>query len=336
MLYRQSIGRFQVQIQQPATIYCWLPSGVPSHCRRARRSSSSSSKRWQTRQGRDKYAISARVDGLKSRAAYKLLEINERYRIFKPGQTVVDLGFAPGSWSQVAVDRTSPHGLVVGIDVIPAQPPNGVSTIQGNFLSAAVQESVKNFLRESQRGVSGRESSSPKNPQNGPVTESEIASNGKSYLEHGEQLGLLAPEVPGKLREITSIEDNVDHAYEGIIVDVVLSDMMMNTSGINFKDHAGSMDLCEAALKFAFDTLRPSGHFVCKFYQGSEDKLLEARLKKLFSKVHRDKPESSRNESREAFFVALRRKPGIRRLELFGEVQIQLFLLWLLLDVLVD
>ncbi|KAK3956770.1 FtsJ-like methyltransferase-domain-containing protein [Pseudoneurospora amorphoporcata] len=116
------------------------------------------------------------------------------------------------------------------------------------------------------------------------------------------------------------------------LVDVVLSDMsepwpqtsgfslktmsnpysrMMNTSGISFKDHAGSMDLCYAALSFANDTLKPGGHFVCKFYQGSEDKELEAMLKKLFTKVYRDKPDSSRSESKEAYFVALNRRGDV-------------------------
>jgi 21S rRNA (uridine2791-2'-O)-methyltransferase len=69
---------------------------------------------------------------------------------------------------------------------------------------------------------------------------------------------------------------------------------LMNTSGNPFRDHAGSMDLCNAALQFASDTLKPGGHFVCKFYQGAEDKDLEKRLKKLFAKVYRDKPDASR------------------------------------------
>lgn len=109
-----------------------------------------------------------------------------------------------------------------------------------------------------------------------------------------------------------------DKARAGRMVDVVLSDMsepwpqtygfwlntlsnpynrMMNTSGNAFRDHAGSMDLCLAALEFASDTLRPGGHFVCKFYQGGEDKALENRLKKMFNKVVREKPESSRSVS---------------------------------------
>jgi 21S rRNA (uridine2791-2'-O)-methyltransferase len=70
---------------------------------------------------------------------------------------------------------------------------------------------------------------------------------------------------------------------------------MMNTSGISFRDHAGSMDLCRAALEFSFNVLKSGGHFVCKFYQGAEDKALEKQLKALFDKVHRLKPESSRS-----------------------------------------
>lgn len=87
---------------------------------------------------------------MKSRAAFKLIEINKKYRLFRrsSGQIVVDLGFAPGSWSQVALDLTKPDGKVVGIDIIPAQPPRGVSAIQGNFLSEGVRGLVKGWLRE--------------------------------------------------------------------------------------------------------------------------------------------------------------------------------------------
>jgi 21S rRNA (uridine2791-2'-O)-methyltransferase len=93
------------------------------------------------------------VKGLKSRAAFKLLELDAKYHLFRrgKGQVVVDLGFAPGSWSQVAVDRTAPDGRVVGIDIIPAQPPRGVSTIQGNFLSPGVQAMVKQFLLDGEK-----------------------------------------------------------------------------------------------------------------------------------------------------------------------------------------
>lgn len=85
-----------------------------------------------------------------------------------------------------------------------------------------------------------------------------------------------------------------------------------------FRDHAGSMDLCTAALLFAFDTLKEDGHFVCKFYQGAEDKELETRLRRLFAKVHREKPAASRSESKEGYFVGLRRKVSPTMEEVFA------------------
>ncbi|KAH1269350.1 hypothetical protein KXW98_003750 [Aspergillus fumigatus] len=265
----------------------------------------SSSKRWQARQIKDHFTRAAAVQGLKSRAAFKLLQIDEKYHIFKSGQTVVDLGYAPGSWSQVAATRTQPNGRVLGVDIIPAQPPKGVSTIQGNFLAPDIQAYVREFLRDPCRGRL-RSPGSCDGDEHNITTSSSTAG-----LEQN--------------RECIGQNDAVSERT----VDVVLSDMcapwfqttgfwkrslsdpynrMMNTSGVNFRDHAGSMDLCRAALQFSFDTLRTGGHFICKFYQGVEDKELERQFKALFHRVHRIKPESSRNESREAYFVGLNRR----------------------------
>ncbi|PMD25221.1 23S ribosomal RNA methyltransferase [Hyaloscypha hepaticicola] len=285
--------------------------------------SSSSSTRWKSRQGRDSFAREAKVQGLKSRAAFKLLEIDAKYRLFKKGQTVVDLGYAPGSWSQVAVERTKPNGRILGIDIIPAQPPKGVSTIQGNFLSTGVRDEVKRFLSDPDRG----------RPRQQLFFTHE--DTGKTEVHIEEDLSYIdlerhaddPPEggITSKKRSKKAEDDG------GKMVDIILSDMsepweqttgfwkrtlsnpyrMMNTSGIPFKDHAGSMDLCAAALHFAHDTLRIGGHFVCKFYQGVEDKDFEKELRKMFRTVHREKPESSRSESKEAYFVALRRKAHI-------------------------
>ncbi|KAG8349331.1 hypothetical protein FVEN_g12445 [Fusarium venenatum] len=258
---------------------------------------SSSGSRWKQRQGRDSYARGAKVQGLKSRAAFKLLEMDSKYRLFKgSGQTVVDLGYAPGSWSQVAVERTRPNGRVIGIDLIPAQPPRGVATFQGDFLSPDVQEMVKNFILESHRRPPPLQDNS-ETEQSGP--DEATALDRPSYLDM---------ERHAAQDEVQLLESE---ASKKRIVDVVLSDMLMNTSGNAFRDHAGSMDLCAAALQFASDTLRSGGHFVCKFYQGSEDKDFEKKLKMLFSKVFREKPGSSRKESREAYFIGLRRKPNI-------------------------
>ncbi|KAJ5981644.1 hypothetical protein N7499_009304 [Penicillium canescens] len=242
-----------------------------------------SSKRWQARQQKDQFTREAAVQGLKSRAAFKLLQIDEKYRIFKGGQTVVDLGYAPGSWSQVAANRTQPYGRVLGVDIIPAQPPKGVSTIQGNFLAPEIQTYIRDFLRSPDRGR-------PRQPG----------------LQGDSSASLLEPTLDSEHPDEKS--RGSDKILERT-VDVVLSDMMMNTSGLNFRDHAGSMDLCHAALRFSTEVLKTGGHFVCKFYQGAEDKELEQQLRDLFKKVHRLKPESSRSESKEAFFVGLERKP---------------------------
>jgi 21S rRNA (uridine2791-2'-O)-methyltransferase len=158
----------------------------------------------------------------------------------------VGKGYAPGSWSQVAVERTKPRGRIVGIDIIPAQPPKGVSTIQGNFLSEGVQAEVKRFLEDPDRGR-------PIAPLSVPVETADAATDEDSQLHAGEAVWQTASKKKAKISQDSS----------GRMVDVVLSDMsepwpldnanywkkslsdpyirMMNTSGINYKDHAGSM-----------------------------------------------------------------------------------------------
>ncbi|KAL7269378.1 2' O-ribose methyltransferase [Rhizina undulata] len=276
-----------------------------------------SSKRWLTRQTNDPYTKRRKVENLKSRAAIKLIEINGEYKIFKPGQTVVDLGFAPGSWSQVAVDCTKPNGRVIGVDIIPAPPPAGVSTIQGNFLNAKVQELLRNYLSDPDRGRPRKQVvlRDDQDSERG-VSVEEIEDIERGYIDR-------------ERREERGNEEKGGGKQAQKNVDVVLSDMwepwpqlegywkrslsmpynrLMNTSGTRFRDHSGSMDLCQAALEFCIDVLKPHGSFVCKFYQGSEDQTLEDKLKSAFEKVHRVKPDSSRKESREMFFVALRMK----------------------------
>ncbi|EFW14503.1 cell division protein ftsj [Coccidioides posadasii str. Silveira] len=280
-----------------------------------------SSKQWQARQFKDIYWREANLRGLKSRAAFKLLQINNHYRIFEPGQTVVDLGYAPGSWSQVAVDLTHPNGRVLGIDIIPAQPPKGVSTIQGNFLSPRIQAYIREFLRNPDRGRPLREELCSRTPQK-TWTANEVETFEPGYIDRERDVSERIS------REPCDEHSPQTEAGEGT-VDVVLSDMsapwklttgywkrslndpynrMMNTSGLGFRDHARSMDLCNAAVNFSYDVLKPGGHFICKFYQGNEDQQLELRLKSLFQKVHREKPDSSRKESREAYFIGLKRK----------------------------
>ncbi|OGM39233.1 hypothetical protein ABOM_012059 [Aspergillus bombycis] len=270
----------------------WLLLKVTSRSQRALAISpfilkrSSSSKRWQTRQLKDHFTRAATVQGLKSRAAFKLIQIDAKYRIFRNGQTVVDLGYAPGSWSQVAVSRTGPNGRVLGVDIIPAQPPEGVSTIQGNFLDPSIQAYVQDFLHDPTRDQRHRPGINPNIGLSHEASELDVDRKNPTR-NYGE---MEEPCLTGKRT-----------------VDVVLSDMMMNTSGMSFRDHAGSMDLCRAALQFSFEVLKAGGHFVCKFYQGAEDKDLEKQLKRLFQK-----------ESKEAYFIGLARKQHATRHDVFA------------------
>jgi 21S rRNA (uridine2791-2'-O)-methyltransferase len=275
------------------------------------------------------------VQGLKSRAAFKLLEIDAKYKLFRPGQTVVDLGYAPGSWSQVAQTKTLPHGRVIGIDVLPVQPPRGVSTIQGNFLSAAVRDEVRRYVQDPKMGRLKRSPFAQREEEDDVLRDDGhgIEDDERGYIDtspttdldfaHEEPLHTHPsgpsdndPTNPAPPPKKLSVKER--DTASGRVVDVLLSDMcapwdqtsgqwiksisnvyhrMQNTSGIAFKDHADSMDLCHAALTFAYDTLRTGGVFVCKFYAGGEDRVLEGRLKRLFERVLRDKPESSRSVS---------------------------------------
>jgi len=165
-------------------------------------------------------------------------------------------------YCKVAVDRTYPNGRVIGIDVIPAQPPKGVSTIQGNFLSPAVQEEVKRFLRESDRGRTRKQASLSAGNGEGQMTQDDLEWSSRSYIE-------LEKRAPPNISDDTYSLEHFAHPpktseddLEGRMVDAVLSDMsepwaqtegfwkrslsdpyfrMMNTSGMSFRDHAGSM-----------------------------------------------------------------------------------------------
>ncbi|KAK1827302.1 FtsJ-like methyltransferase-domain-containing protein [Podospora conica] len=316
----------------------------PQHTTQTR--PSSSSQNWIRRAHADHFANAAKVKGLKSRAAWKLIQMDEKYRLFRKNQCVVDLGFAPGSWTQVAVERTQPRGRVLGIDLLMAMPPRGASAIQGNFLDPGTRELVRGWVVE----VEGRR-------RREVAAEVEVEGEGEgglveerpSYIDMERAAAkemegverVIAEESGGRdTEEEGKDEEKADKAKEKAArekdamlksVDIVLSDMykpwalthgfsvnsitkpylrLMNTSGNGAFDHLGSMRLCRAALSFASDTLKPGGHFVCKFYQGSTDKQFEAHLKNMFQRVHRVKPTASRDESRESFFVALRRLPG--------------------------
>ena len=200
-------------------------------------SRSKSSHRWMQRHVNDEYVQRSKRDGYRSRAAYKLLELQEKDRFIKRGQVIVDLGAAPGGWSQVAADMVGPKGEVVGFDILPIDPLPGVTLLQGDFRE-------DNALRQ-------------------------------------------LTDVLGKRQ-----------------VDLVLSDMAPNISGVAAVDQPRAMLLCELALDFCTQYLRPGGGFVCKVFHGEGFDVWMRDVKSRFGRAVTRKPKASRPNSREVYLVA--------------------------------
>jgi len=195
-----------------------------------------SSNRWLSRQAADPYVKQARDRGFRARAAFKLIELDERARLFRPGQRVVDLGSAPGSWAQVAAQRVGAAGRVVALDILEMEPLAGVEFIQGDFRESGSLEALE--------------------------------------------------------------------ALVGGNVDLVLSDMAPNISGIAASDQARSMDLADLALEFARQWLEPRGAFVVKLFQGEGFDDFVRAARESFEHVRLRKPDASRKHSREIYLVA--------------------------------
>ncbi|MCG7984878.1 MAG: 23S rRNA (uridine(2552)-2'-O)-methyltransferase RlmE [Candidatus Thiodiazotropha lotti] len=198
---------------------------------------SKSSRKWLDRHFNDTYVKQAQKAGYRSRAAFKLLEIQEKDRLIKPGMKVVDLGAAPGGWSQIARDLVGEKGQVFALDILPMDPIAGVEFIQGDFRETEPLESLRNLL-------------------------------------------------------------------DSAAIDLVISDMAPNVTGMASVDQPRSIYLCELALDFARETLKPGGGFVVKVFQGEgfDDYLREVRSS--FTRVVSRKPDSSRAKSREIYLVA--------------------------------
>lgn len=109
---------------------------------------SASSTKWLQRASKDPYTKAAKFNDYKSRAAFKLVQLDNKYKLLNPGDSIVDLGFAPGAWSQVAVARTKPNGIVLGVDIIPTKPPKGASAMQANILSLRTHKLIRAFFLE--------------------------------------------------------------------------------------------------------------------------------------------------------------------------------------------
>ena len=197
----------------------------------------SSSKAWLREHREDPYVQQAQREGYRSRACYKLIELQEKDRLIRPGMTVVDLGSAPGGWSQVAAEQVGRRGAVIASDILPMDSIGGVVFIQGDF------------------------------------TEEEI---------------------------LPRLLDAVGDAP----VDLVLSDMAPNMSGMNAVDQPRSIYLVELALDFARRVLVPGGCFVAKVFQGEGFDELIREARGLFRQVSTRKPRASRARSREVYLVA--------------------------------
>lgn len=184
----------------------------------------------------DPYVQRAQADGYRARAAYKLLEIDERDHLLKPGAIIVDLGAAPGSWCQLAVRRCGPKARIFALDLLPMEPVAGVDFLLGDFTEDAVLEALEARL-------------------------------------------------------------------EGARVDVVLSDMAPNLSGVTTVDQARSIHLCELALDFAVRHLRPGGQFVVKVFQGEGFMAFRKQMDAAFATVQVRKPKASRDRSAEVYLL---------------------------------
>lgn len=200
---------------------------------------SKSSKAWMKEHIDDYYVQKAQKDGYRARAAYKLLEINEKTGLIKKGMTVVDLGSAPGSWSQVAGQLVGDDGILIASDILPMDTLENATFIQGDFR----EEEIFNKIMD---------------------------------------------EIGGRR------------------VDVVLSDMAPNTSGMSAVDMPRMMYLCELAVDFALNVLPDGGALIMKVFQGEGSPKLRADMQKKFSKIKSIKPKASRPRSKEMFWVAIK------------------------------
>jgi 23S rRNA (uridine2552-2'-O)-methyltransferase len=228
-------------------------------------SSKPSSAEWMRRQLSDPYVERAKREGWRARAVYKLQEINDKFRILKNGQVVVDLGAAPGSWSQF-VKKTFPKSHVIAMDLLPIKPIDGVDFYQGDFTSDEALEWLQNKI-------------------GGAIFDKNRLPPSAAYLPFGQRRVLSKPAPPQ--------------------ADVILSDMAPNTTGHQKTDHIRQMVLLEYAFDFAKNNLKQGGTFVAKSFTGGATPILLNEIKKCFADVHHFKPAASRKESVEMFIVAL-------------------------------
>ncbi len=192
------------------------------------------SKNWINKQRRDIYVRKSQVEGYRARSAYKLIEIDQKFKILKNGISVIDLGAAPGSWSQY-IAKIVKSGRLVSIDLKEMEEIKNTSQIKGDFTEKEQQDKIKKLFRSK--------------------------------------------------------------------VDVVLSDMAVNTTGIKDIDAIYTGELCKEAMLFSKEFLVKEGKFVSKIFLGTSFNEIVADAKTIFKEVKIFKPKSSRKESKESFII---------------------------------
>ena len=192
------------------------------------------SKNWVNKQRRDIYVRQSKVDGYRARSAYKLIELDEKFKIFKGGINVIDIGAAPGSWSQYA-SKVIKNGKLISIDLKPMNKIEHTIQIKGDFTKLSTQNQIKEFLTKK--------------------------------------------------------------------IDVVMSDMAVNTTGIKNIDAIQTGELCIAAMLFSKDIISEKGFFISKIFMGSSFNEIVALGKKIYKEVRVFKPKSSRKDSKESFII---------------------------------
>lgn len=196
------------------------------------------SKQWMREHINDPFVQQAQKDGYRSRAAYKLIEIDERDHLIRAGMVVVDLGATPGGWSQVAANKIGDKGKVIALDLLPLNPLPRVEFIQGDFRE-------DNVLAQLEARLGGKQ------------------------------------------------------------IELVISDMAPNISGIDLSDQARSIYLAELALEFAVQHLKPGGAFLVKVFQGVGFEDYVKLMRKHFVKVASRKPKASRDRSSEVYMLGI-------------------------------
>ncbi len=198
---------------------------------------SKSSGQWLAEHFTDEYVKRARKEGYRSRAVYKLKELDTRDKLLRPGLVVVDLGAAPGAWTQYVKERVGPKGRIIALDLLPMEPLPGAEILQGDFTEQAVFEQLL-------------------------------------------------------------------QALQGQRVDLVISDMSPNISGVDSADQPRAMHLAELALEFSAQVLKPGGAFLVKTFQGRGFNELYKEIQRQFERVVIRKPKASRARSAEQYLLA--------------------------------